>query len=261
MVSEHKKARLHRPPCFNNRVAREIIHASTSARTRTMDDDWPSDDAFWLEEGNRLPETKLQTETEVRNEACIQSEKKQKELWEPENVELQEDNVDAAEEEEEACTFGDPEMELTNIPEIPVAKYEYLDHTADVQLHSFGADLKESFEQVAIAMFAYMTTDISKVEMKSRHEIYAEGDDLESLLYHFLDELLFLFSVEPFIICRVVRILEFDDVNFKIHAEGFGEPFDRSKHPPGTEVKAITYSNMQIHKDSETHDIFVIIDI
>lgn len=36
----------------------------------------------------------------------------------------QEDNVDAAEEEEEACTFGDPEMELTNIPEIPVAKYE-----------------------------------------------------------------------------------------------------------------------------------------
>lgn len=33
-----------------------------------MDDDWPSDDAFWLEEGNRLPETKLQTETEVRNE-------------------------------------------------------------------------------------------------------------------------------------------------------------------------------------------------
>lgn len=29
--------------------------------------------------------------------------------------------------------------------------------------------------QVAIAMFAYMTTDISKVEMKSRHEIYAEG--------------------------------------------------------------------------------------
>lgn len=33
-----------------------------------MDDDWPSDDAFWLEEGSRLPETKLQTETEVRNE-------------------------------------------------------------------------------------------------------------------------------------------------------------------------------------------------
>lgn len=29
----------------------------------------------------------------------------------------------------------------------------------------------------------------------------------------------------------------------------------------GTEVKAITYSNMQIHDDCPTNDIYVIIDI
>ncbi|KAK7485633.1 hypothetical protein BaRGS_00023082 [Batillaria attramentaria] len=116
-------------------------------------------------------------------------------------------------------------------------------------------------QQVAMAMFSYMTTDISRVEMRRVHTIEAEGEDMLSLLFHFLDEFLFLFSVEPFIICRVVKIVEFDKENFRIKAEGYGETFDISKHPQGTEVKAITYSNMQVHQESEQNDIFVIIDI
>lgn len=40
-----------------------------------------------------------------------------------------------------------------------------------------------------------------------------------------------------------------------------GEPFNMKKHEQGTEVKAITYSNMQIHQDQPTHDIYVILDI
>lgn len=87
--------------------------------------------------------------------------------------------------------------------DIPEVKYEYLDHTADVQLHAWGDTLKEAFEQVATAMFGYMTTDYNTVEMVEEQELEAEGEDLESLLFHFLDEWLFLFSAEPFFIPRI----------------------------------------------------------
>lgn len=139
-------------------------------------------------------------------------------------------------------------------------KYEYLDHTADVQLHAWGDDLKEAFEQVATAMFGYMT-ELSTVDIARTIEVTAEADDMIGLLFHFLDEFLFLMCDDPYFIVKEVEILEFDKDNFKIRAVGRGEEFDLNKHPQGTEVKAITYSNMQIHDNDDKHEVYVIIDI
>ncbi|XP_067014217.2 protein archease isoform X2 [Anabrus simplex] len=88
---------------------------------------------------------------------------------------------------------------------IPPCKYEYLDHTADVQLHAWGDTLEEAFEQCAMAMFAYMT-EIETVEIKEVKEIEAQGDDLLGLLFHFLDENLFLFCDDPYFIVRSFRL-------------------------------------------------------
>lgn len=111
-------------------------------------------------------------------------------------------------------------------------------------------------------MFGYMT-EIDSVEIKNCYEIEVQGDDLENLLYMYLDELLFLFSAEPFLICGALNITKFDLENFSITCRCYGEPFLIGKHPQGTEVKAITYSAMQIVQNAETNkvDIFVIIDI
>ncbi|XP_076238190.1 protein archease [Calliopsis andreniformis] len=145
---------------------------------------------------------------------------------------------------------------------IPPVKYEYLDHTADVQLHAWGDTLEEAFEQCAVAMFGYMT-DLERVQMTQLHYIEAEGHDLESLLFHFLDELLFMFSAEPFIVAKKVKITQFDHENFKICARALGEEFQIGKHTQNAEVKAITYSAMQIHDrpQSERPEVFVIVDI
>lgn len=56
-------------------------------------------------------------------------------------------------------------------------------------------------------MFGYMT-DLERVEMTQLHYVEAEGHDMESLLFHFLDELLFMFSAEPYIVAKVYFIFQ-----------------------------------------------------
>ena len=116
------------------------------------------------------------------------------------------------------------------------------------------------FEQATIAMFGYMT-DLSTVEHSREVEMEATGHDLESLLYNFMDECLFTFSADTFICPCMINITEFDKENFSIKATLGGETFDLSKHPQGTEVKAITYSNMQVYDEPDKCECYVIIDI
>lgn len=113
-------------------------------------------------------------------------------------------------------------------------------------------------------MFGYMT-DIDKVSMTSCYKIEVEATDLEGLLFKYLDELLFLFSAEPFEICRKLTITSLvrEPDDYRIECLCYGEPFDLKKHEQGTEVKAITYGSMQIvEKESDNfYECFVIIDI
>lgn len=138
----------------------------------------------------------------------------------------------------------------------------FLFFSSQCRLHAWGTTLQEAFEQCGLAMFGYMT-ELDYVSIESCYQIDAKGDDIESLLFHFLDELLFLFSCEPFLICKKLEITKFDLETFEIECRCYGEPFEIGKHPQGTEVKAITYSAMQIVQEPERNhfQVFVIIDI
>jgi len=141
------------------------------------------------------------------------------------------------------------------------SKFEYLDHTADIMFHAWGSTTSEAFEHTALAMFNYMVELSSVAEEENlQHEIEVEGHYLDSLLFAFLDEWLFTFSTE-FLVCTRLHITSFDRDNWKITCKGVGEKFDKKKHTSGTEIKAITYSCMNINETPERTDVHCIVDI
>eukprot|EP00927_Polykrikos_kofoidii_P086504 TRINITY_DN9715_c0_g1_i1.p1 TRINITY_DN9715_c0_g1~~TRINITY_DN9715_c0_g1_i1.p1 ORF type:complete len:493 (-),score=94.23 TRINITY_DN9715_c0_g1_i1:127-1524(-) len=150
----------------------------------------------------------------------------------------------------EAAPRGKPPAELGEGPsairqiEGEIRQFDFMDHTADVILHSWGIDLEQALAQVCVAFYAYMS-DIDSIEINTSFEIEAKGHDILDLVYHMLDELLFAFGTE-FIICRKVECLELDLTNLKVRIRCHGEKFDLEKHPQGTEIKAITMHQMKI---------------
>ncbi|XP_071377804.1 protein archease isoform X2 [Centroberyx affinis] len=155
--------------------------------------------------------------------------------------------------------MDDRQLDLTEEQEAVKAKYPPINKKYECEIHSWGNSLEEAFEQCAMGMFGYMT-DTETVEPTDTVDVESEGEDMESLLFHFLDDWLFKFSADLFFVPREVKVLHIDRVRFRIRSIGWGEEFRLAKHPQGTEVKAITYSAMQIH-DKEKPEIFVIVDI
>lgn len=137
--------------------------------------------------------------------------------------------------------------------------YEYLDHTADVQIHAWGNSIGNAFASASVGMFGYMVS-LAEFDNALELPVRAEAHDLESLLFAFLDECLYIFHTDSFVM-KHISIVEFDLENFRIRAVAHGGLFDVGRHAQGTEVKAITYSNMKIEQTESRTDVFVIVDI
>ena len=145
------------------------------------------------------------------------------------------------------------------------AQFEYLDHPADIILHSWGTNLSAALENLAVCMFGYITSleAISRNESQSTEHashIVAEGHDLRSLVYAFLDEWLYNFHDTEFI-ANTITIKEINLDKWRVVSCGKGEVMDIARHPQGTEVKAITYSGMRIDEKDGRVDIYVVVDI
>ncbi|AAL81676.1 archease [Pyrococcus furiosus DSM 3638] len=126
-------------------------------------------------------------------------------------------------------------------------QWEHYEHTADIGIRGYGDTLEEAFEAVALALFDVIV-NVRKIEKKVEIDIEVEGEDLESLLYSFLEELLYLHDIEGLVFGDFKVKIEQKDGKYILRGKAYGEKFDPEKHEPKEEVKAITYHDMKIER-------------
>jgi SHS2 domain-containing protein len=111
-------------------------------------------------------------------------------------------------------TVEDEEEESESIRHPSDKGYEYLDHTADIQLHAWGEDLSCCLVQLIRCMFGYMTCiDLvgidEEMSLDVGKKVIAQGHDWLSLVYSFMDEWLFVFHDTGFI-AKELEIIAID---------------------------------------------------
>jgi len=135
-------------------------------------------------------------------------------------------------------------------------EFEILNHTADVGIKAYGADMKQAFANAARGLFS-LITELDDIEEVLYRDIELTATDEESLLVEWLNELIYLFDAEN-IIFKQFNISELS--NTKLKAKSYGEKVDSSKHKLKTGVKAATYHMLKV-KRGDGCQVQVLFDI
>jgi len=136
------------------------------------------------------------------------------------------------------------------------------DHTADVKVRSWGRTLEEAFSSMALGLISTITPDLNRISQTIEKKIEIISEDKYALCFDFLTEFLYLFDVEELIFSEInVKSIKKVKDKYKLDAILKGEKFDRAKHEIGTEVKAITYSFMNIIEKKNRVEITMVFDI
>jgi len=130
-------------------------------------------------------------------------------------------------------------------------RFEFLEHTADLYIAAYGKSLEEAFENAAYAMFEGVT-DLDKVQPKLEDTVEVEGHDEQALLYNWLEALLVKFDLTSNLYSRFkIATIEKTSAGFKLKAKIWGEPFNPKKHLSKVGVKAVTYHQMEILRNTK----------
>ena len=123
--------------------------------------------------------------------------------------------------------------------------YRFLEHTADVKFCAEGKTIEEMFSFAVDALKETICGSIKVLEKEER-AVEVGGQDLEGLMYNFLEEFLVLLDAEGFLLSRV-REIEIDVKKFKLKAVIVGDKAEDYNFT--NDVKAVTYNEMFVKFD------------
>ena len=135
--------------------------------------------------------------------------------------------------------------------------FEVIDHTADIGIVVYGADIKQVFVNAAVGLFN-LILDTDSVKETIEHNLELSSQDTESLLVEWLNELIYVLDAEH----MVFRSFEVDQLgSSRIKARCFGEKIDPQRHVFKREIKAATYHMLTVDREHNGYKAQVIFDV
>jgi len=134
-------------------------------------------------------------------------------------------------------------------------KFELIEHTSDIGLAAYGKTLAEAFANAARGMFSIIA-EIDNVRQVESRRVEVNADDVEGLLFEWLNSLLYYLDVENLLFSGF-DIIEFEDTRLVVVCRG--EKYDPSRHRLKTGVKSATYHLLEV--DRQKNKVRVIFDI
>jgi SHS2 domain-containing protein len=128
-------------------------------------------------------------------------------------------------------------------------KFEILEHTADIGIAAYGKTKREVFINAAKGMFEIIAGENKNPKENFYDKIKLEADNLEGLLFAWLNELLYIGETR-LVVLNKFRIKELSD--FQIKAEIGGTKINPPSVKVEKEIKAVTYHRLEIKKDEES---------
>jgi SHS2 domain-containing protein len=144
------------------------------------------------------------------------------------------------------------------------SRYEFIEHTADVKFKAYGKNFEEALINTGKAAVEVMT-DLKKIKIKQKKNIKIEAKTKESLVYDFLEELIFLIDTEGFLV-KEIKKMKVEKEKSKTAKEKFIlsailEGDNAKDYDIHTQIKSATYSDMNIEEKKGKCTIQVVLDI
>lgn len=137
--------------------------------------------------------------------------------------------------------------------------FEYFDVTADIGFKSYGKNLNQAFENAGLAIFNIIS-DTSSIDSEIEKSFEITSEDEVSLLYDYLEELLFYHEIDFMLFSDFSVNISKSDEGYNLKATIKGETIDWDKHERKSEIKAITFHMMDVKK-TEHYELRAIVDL
>jgi SHS2 domain-containing protein len=138
--------------------------------------------------------------------------------------------------------------------------YRYLDHVTDAYIEAYGDSMEEAFSYAAKGTINVMF-EIKDIQSKSKLEFVVEGNDYSELLFNWLERILLLIAIDNKVMSDFEIKISKLDSKYQLTALTMTESIDLSKHSYRTEIKGVTYHEMEVLQEGGLNKVRFILDL